>query len=109
MTLGSETIGVIGAIDANAQVARTAGYNRKSVISNAFFIFLLVFSTAWPECSWSPDPKNYGEHLQLSGHMFPCTASIRETANSASDSKPDFSEACLSSKHLSPDNGHHQA
>jgi len=45
MMPGSETIGVIGAIHANAQVARTTGYKRKSVISNAFFIFLLVFLT----------------------------------------------------------------
>jgi hypothetical protein len=46
-------------------VARTIGYKRKNVISNAFFIFLLVLSTAWLGCSWSPDPKNYGEGIAI--------------------------------------------
>jgi hypothetical protein len=43
MTRGSETDGAIGAIHANAQLANTIEYKKKSVISNAFFIFLLPF------------------------------------------------------------------
>jgi hypothetical protein len=65
MMPGSETTGVIGAIHANAQVARPPGYKRKSVISNALFIFLLVLSNAWLTRSRAPLPDNYGEGLQL--------------------------------------------
>jgi hypothetical protein len=76
MTRGSETPGVIGAIHANAQLARTTGYKKHDAINNAFFIFLLLFfSTAWLRHYSGPRPENCRETVQLSGHISPASAS----------------------------------
>jgi hypothetical protein len=76
MTRGSETPGVIGAIHANAQLARTTGDEKQIVMISAFFIFLLVFfSTAWLMHYSGLRPENCREVLQLSGHISPASDS----------------------------------